>query len=267
MSEEGLQNETTETLKAQKFVNWMELNRLMEAQPGCQTRGNQEAEKRSKNAPQNGSLAGNPAPPFILPSANGKNVSLSDFVGRYIVLEWVNFSCPFVRKHYGSGHMQKLQNQIKKDGGIWLSICSSAVGKQGHYGTKDLPEILAKNNWSGSAYLYDTNGRVGKSYGAITTPTVYLISPEGAVIYSGALDNRASSTDPGTIEGAENFLLKALNDSKNQKKLKRLQPHNKGVPSNTSCNFNERSLPGSNGHYSAITRNLEANRLRSLRKS
>lgn len=152
------------------------------------------------------------APAFTLKDSNGKQHSLTDFKGKYVVLEWVNFGCPFVRKHYDSGNMQKLQKDYTAKGVIWLSICSSAPGKQGHFETEELKERLAKEKALPTAYLVDAEGEVGKKYQARTTPHMYVIDPKGILIYAGGIDNKAS-TDVDDIEGANNYVRTVLDEA------------------------------------------------------
>ena len=153
-----------------------------------------------------------PAPDFELIDSNGKTHSLSDFKGKYVVLEWVNFGCPFVRKHYDSGNMQKLQAEYTKKDVVWLSICSSAEGKQGYYEGADLTDQLQEEKIAGTAYLIDEDGKVGKMYQAKTTPHMYIINPEGILLYAGGIDDKAS-TDTDDIKGAKNYVAMALDQA------------------------------------------------------
>lgn len=146
-----------------------------------------------------------PAPDFTLTDTNGKTHSLSDFEGKYVVLEWINFGCPFVKKHYNSGNMQKLQKAYTGKDIVWLSICSSAEGKQGYMEADDINEELEDINAAMTAYLVDASGKVGKMYGARTTPHMYIINPEGVLVYVGGIDDIAS-TDTDDIEGAKNYV-------------------------------------------------------------
>jgi hypothetical protein len=114
-----------------------------------------------------------------------------------------------VKKHYGSGNMQKLQETYSKKGVVWLTICSSAPGKQGYYEPADLAKMTAGDKWKAAAYLRDSNGEVGRSYGARTTPHMYIIDPEGVLIYAGAIDDKPS-TKRSDIEGATNYVTAAL---------------------------------------------------------
>ena len=161
---------------------------------------------------------GKPAPNFSLKDLSGKEHELSDFKGKYVVLEWVNFGCPFVKKHYGSENMQKLQRQFADKGVVWLSICSSAPGKQGNESPSAAKEGLAKFGSHATAYLVDADGKVGKLYGAKTTPQMFVIDPEGVLIYSGAIDDKPTP-DPETVASAKNYVQTALNEATSGKTI------------------------------------------------
>ncbi len=152
---------------------------------------------------------GETAPDFQLPDSNGKQQSLKSFRGKYVVLEWFNEGCPYVKKHYESGSMQKLQKDFAAKGVDWLNIISSAPGKQGH-GTA--PEVNAKRQaWaiSSQATLLDPDGTVGRLYGAKTTPHLFIINPEGKIVYMGAIDDKPSS-DQADLATAKNYVSTAL---------------------------------------------------------
>lgn len=136
---------------------------------------------------------GTPAPPFTAVDSNGKKHSLSDFKGKFVVLEWVNFDCPFVVRHYKSGNMQALQRKYTAKGVVWLSINSSAPGKQGHFSPAEINAKIKERNAAPTAYLIDADGAIGKAYGAKTTPHMYVIDPQGNLIYQGAIDDSAST--------------------------------------------------------------------------
>jgi peroxiredoxin len=155
-------------------------------------------------------VVGQAAPDFTLTSADGKEVSLSDYKGKYVVLEWVNFDCPFVRKHYGSGNMQALQTKYTGNDAVWLSICSSAPGKQGNFSGEALTSRIASENSHATAYLIDETGKVGRMYEAKTTPHMFVISPEGTLIYAGAIDDKPS-TKQEDVAGATNYVDAAFN--------------------------------------------------------
>lgn len=150
-----------------------------------------------------------PAPAFTLASVDGKSHSLADFKGKTVVLEWVNYDCPFVKKFYGSNAMQKWQEAYAKKGVVWLSICSSAEGKEGHFASEVIKERMAASKALPTAYLVDANGAVGKMYGAKTTPHMFVINAEGVLVYAGAIDSKRS-TDPADIAGATNYVAAAL---------------------------------------------------------
>lgn len=150
------------------------------------------------------------APDFELQGADGKTYKLSDFKGKHVVLEWVNFGCPFVRKHYDSGNMQQLQQTYTDSGVVWLSIVSSAPGKQGFYEGEALQTQLKNEGVAHTAYLIDADGKVGKLYDARTTPHMYVISPEGKLVYAGGIDN-IRSADVADIPKAINYVAQALN--------------------------------------------------------
>lgn len=155
---------------------------------------------------------GDAAPDFTLTDSNGKTQTLSQSKGKYVVLEWFNEGCPYVQKHYKGGNMQGLQKQYAAKGVVWYSIISSASGKQGH-GTPAQVNARAKEwNAASSAFLLDTDGKVGKLYAAKTTPHMYVISPEGKVIYMGAIDDKATS-DPEDIKTSKNYVKEALDQA------------------------------------------------------
>ena len=162
-----------------------------------------------KEASMKMATVGETAPNFTLMDASGKQHSLADYKGKYVVLEWINFGCPFVKKHYGSGNMQSLQKKYEEKGVVWLSICSSAPGKQGHFEGKELTTEIKDNGCMANAYLVDADGAVGRMYNAKTTPNMYVIDPSGKLIYAGAIDDKPS-TDQADINGATNYVKAAL---------------------------------------------------------
>ena len=158
-------------------------------------------------------VVGKPAPNFKATDVNGKPVSLSQFKGKTVVLEWNNPECPFVKKHYGSGNMQKAQAAAARDGVVWLSINSGAPGKQGHMSAAEAKAFLAKAGARPTAYLLDPRGVVGKGYGAKTTPHMYVVNKAGILVYAGGIDDKPTP-DPADIKGARNHLLAALSEIK-----------------------------------------------------
>lgn len=155
---------------------------------------------------------GEPAPSFSLTDLKGKEHSLADFKGKYVVLEWNNHDCPFVKKHYDSGNMQKLQAEAQKKGAVWLSINSGAPGKQGVYPADKHQEILKEKKSDPTAYLLDGDGKVGKLYEAKTTPHMFVIDPKGTLVYAGAIDS-VRSPNPADIDKATNYVRVALEES------------------------------------------------------
>lgn len=161
---------------------------------------------------------GKPAPDFILPDKKGNNHSLEMYRGSYVVLEWTNPDCPFVKKHYLSKNMQKLQKKYTSKNVIWLSICSSAKGKQGYYSGNALVKRLKKYAPDHTAYLVDADGTVGKLYSAKTTPHLFIIDTAGVLLYAGAIDDRPS-TKQEDIEGATNYVEATLDAALAGKKV------------------------------------------------
>jgi peroxiredoxin len=167
---------------------------------------------------ENKAKIGENAPNFTLTDSYGKTHKLSDFAGKYVVLEWINFDCPFVVKHYKSENMQKLQKEFTDKGVIWLAICSSAEGKQGHFDNKEINKRINDYKAKMTAYLIDKDGTVGKLYDAKVTPHMYIINPEGKLIYQGAIDD-IKSTDTEDIKKAKNYVRIALESAMNGKPI------------------------------------------------
>lgn len=155
---------------------------------------------------------GQPAPAFSATDSNGKTHSLADYKGKFVVMEWTNNDCPFVKKHYSSNNMQTLQKTYGEKGVVWLSVISSAPGKQGHVDGKGANELTQSRGASPAAVLLDSDGSVGKAFGARTTPHMFIINPEGALIYAGAIDSN-DSADPADISSAQNYVVAALGDA------------------------------------------------------
>ena len=161
---------------------------------------------------------GDAAPTFTLKDSEGNEHSLSDFKGKYVVLEWINYECPFVKKHYDSGNMQMLQKKYTDKDVVWLAICSSAEGKQGNYSMDEIKTRSEAHKANFTAYLVDAGGEVGKAYGAKTTPHMYVINPEGVLEYAGGIDDIASA-DKEDIAKATNYVSKALDELMNGKEV------------------------------------------------
>lgn len=152
---------------------------------------------------------GEPAPLFSLTDTNGQNRSLNDFRGKLVVLEWLNHDCPFVKKHYDSGNMQKLQEQYQEKGIAWLSVNSSAPGKQGHFPPDQANQLTTEKGAKPTAVLLDPEGQVGRLYGARTTPHLFIIDQNGTLVYQGAIDS-ISSTKKEDVASATNYVAVAL---------------------------------------------------------
>lgn len=164
-------------------------------------------------------LIGKEGPAFELKSSNGESIKLSDFKGKIVVLEWYNPGCPFVKKHYKNGDMQKLQAAHLKDGVVWLLINSSAPGKEGYLEGSELkeqPKKIALTESPNLKLLVDPTGSVGKTYGALTTPHFFILNKKGILAYKGAVDS-IKSTDSSDIAKATNYVSQALGELKADK--------------------------------------------------
>ena len=153
---------------------------------------------------------GSPAPDFTLTDTNGNSVTLSDYSGKYVILEWINYDCPFVAKHYNSKNMQSLQDKYREAGVVWLGVNSSAEGKQGQFSIEEIHSRLKNHGSTLDAYLLDGSGDVGRMYGATHTPHMYIINPEGTLIYMGAIDS-IRSANVADIPKADNYVIMAMN--------------------------------------------------------
>ncbi len=156
------------------------------------------------------------APQFTLTDTNGQKHSLTDYKGKFVVLEWFNPDCPFVKKHYNSGNIPQLQKQYTAKGVVWLSIDSSAAGKEGYYPPQGLNKFMADKGGVPTAVFADTDGRLGHLYGAQTTPHLFVIDPKGTLIYQGAIDD-TPSTDMTDLKAAQNYVSAALDAAMNGK--------------------------------------------------
>ena len=154
---------------------------------------------------------GKPAPEFTLTDSDGKTHNLADFKGKIVVLEWLNHGCPFVKKHYDSGNMQKLQKEYTGKDVVWLSIVSSAPGKQGHMSADETNKTKAEKGSAATAVLIDEDGKVGRLYDAKRTPEMFIVGKDGTLVYAGAIDDKPSP-DPADVEGAKNYIAQALDE-------------------------------------------------------
>jgi peroxiredoxin len=155
---------------------------------------------------------GNAAPDFSVSDSKGKTQSVSQYKGKYVVLEWFNPDCPFVKKHYGSGNMQKLQEEFTGKGVVWLSVDSSASGKEGNLTAEQAEKKMAELKMHSSALLLDQDGKAGQAYGAKNTPHMFVINPDGKLIYAGAIDSKATP-NPADIPTSTNYVKAALDES------------------------------------------------------
>jgi len=165
---------------------------------------------------------GSAAPEFSAPDANGKTQSLSEYKGKYVVLEWFNPECPFVKKHYGGGNMQKLQGDYTSKGVVWLTIDSNAPGTEGNITAEQAKKIMDSWKTKQTALLLDPESKVAKLYGAKNTPNMVVISPEGKIVYEGAIDSKASP-NPADIPSSTNYVKNALDESLSGKPVSNAQ--------------------------------------------
>jgi peroxiredoxin len=156
---------------------------------------------------------GQPAPAFTGTDMNGKKVGLADLKGKYVVLEWHNQGCPYVVKHYDTGNMQKLQKELTGQGAAWITVISSAPGKQGHVTAAEEQAYLNAQNASPTNVIFDEDGKIGQAYGAKTTPHMFVIDDKGTLVYAGAIDDK-SSTDKADVAGATNYVQAAYQEAK-----------------------------------------------------
>jgi peroxiredoxin len=157
-----------------------------------------------------GVKTGEMAPNFTGMNDMGESVSLADLKGKYVVLEWLNHGCPFVKKHYKSGNMQAIQQDLTGEGVVWISVISSAKGKQGHASAEKSQKDRKKHGSNATHVLLDDGGAIGKMFGAKTTPHMFMIDPEGVVVYQGAIDS-ISSASAKDVAKAENYVMAAFN--------------------------------------------------------
>lgn len=154
-------------------------------------------------------VIGEPAPLFEAKSISGETIDLEAYRGKSVVLEWSNHQCPYVIKHYDTGNMQELQKQARANEVVWLTIVSSAKGKQGHTPPEKAKEIVQETGSHATARIMDESGDIGRIYGAKTTPHMFVINPEGTLVYEGAIDSN-SSPRHSAVEGATNYVSAAL---------------------------------------------------------
>src|SRR6184192_878878 len=155
---------------------------------------------------------GSTAPDISATDSKGKTQTLSQYKGKYVVLEWFNPECPFVKKHYGSGNMQKLQEQYTSKGVVWLTIDSNAPGSEGNLSADAASKVMTGWKTRQTALLLDPEGKAGRAYGAKNTPNMVVINPEGKIVYEGAIDSKATP-NPADIPNSTNYVKVALDES------------------------------------------------------
>jgi peroxiredoxin len=155
---------------------------------------------------------GEAAPDFVATDSNGQTHHLAEYRGKYVVLEWHNNGCPYTQKHYLSGNMENLQREWTARGVIWFTVISSAPGAQGYVTGAQENAYMLQMHAAPTAALLDPEGQLGHLYEAKTTPHMFVIDPQGVLIYDGAIDDRATP-DPSDIAGATNYVSQALNEA------------------------------------------------------
>jgi len=155
---------------------------------------------------------GQPAPDFIARDTSGQSHKLSDFQGKYVVLEWTNPGCPFVRKHYGSGNMPATQQAAMAKGAVWLAIDSTERASSDYLNPTALESWMKEHHAAPSAVLMDEDGVIGRAYGARATPHLFIIDPKGMLVYAGGIDSIASS-HAEDIKTATNYVTQALGEA------------------------------------------------------
>jgi peroxiredoxin len=158
-------------------------------------------------------VLGEPAPAFQATDPDGHGRSLSDFAGKTVVLEWTSSDCPYSHKHYDSGNMQGLQKKAARDGVVWLTVSSSAPGREGYFTPEAARAWRAKVGSHATAILLDGDGKVGRAYNARVTPHMFIVDKAGRLAYMGGIDDRPYA-DPASLKGAKNYVALALADLK-----------------------------------------------------
>ncbi|MDZ4699046.1 MAG: redoxin family protein [Rhodothermales bacterium] len=166
----------------------------------------------SAQAPAFDLRAGEPAPEFSVYDSQGERQTLQQYRGSYVVLEWTNLACPQVDIRYDTGYLPKLQQAYTTRGVVWLSVISSATGRQGSAPRDRMNALLAKRGAAQTAVLLDADGAVGHAYGARVTPQAVVVNPDGLIVYSGALDDQPKATEE-SLSQAVNYVAQALEDA------------------------------------------------------
>ncbi len=170
------------------------------------------------------------APSFKGTNLKSEEVSLESLKGKVVVLEWVNFGCPFVKKHYSSGNMQKLQKDAAGKDVVWITVNSSAEGKQGYMAPEKMAKKAEEESSAATHFVMDTNGAIGKAYDAKVTPHMIIIGKDGKVAYNGAIDDKPS-TNADDIASSEPLFKNALDAVISGKEVKNAKnkPYGCGV--------------------------------------
>lgn len=162
---------------------------------------------------QSAPAIGAPAPLFKAVDVDGRERALAEYAGKTVILEWTNHDCPYVRKHYGSGTMQTLQRDMASQGIVWLTLVSSPPGEQGHVDGVEAKALTVSRNAAPATVLLDPKGTVGRSYGAQTTPHMYIVDPKGILVYRGAIDDKPSAS-ASSLQGAKSYIRQAVAELK-----------------------------------------------------
>ena len=152
---------------------------------------------------------GEAAPTFTAITSTGPSVSLGDYRGKIVILEWTNHDCPYVRKHYETSNMQTLQKETIGQGVVWLTVISSAPGTQGYVSPSEANELTSTRQAAPTAVVLDPKGTVGRMYGATNTPHMYIVDKNGVLVYAGAIDDKPT-TRRSDVQGAQNYVRAAL---------------------------------------------------------
>lgn len=173
---------------------------------------------------------GEQAPSFEVMGADGEMHSLSDYEGKYVILEWLNYGCPYIQKHYNGDNMQQLQEKYTNQGVVWLSVISSAPGTQGYMKAEEAQQSIDEYGSSPTEILLDPEGKMGKAYGARVTPHMFIIDPQGVVRYNGAIDDKPTPA-ASSLETAHNYIDAAMNSLMNgeEVEVKSNTPYGCGV--------------------------------------
>lgn len=164
-------------------------------------------------------VVGEPAPGFEVVDAHGNMHSLSDYEGKYVILEWLNHGCPYIRKHYDGNNMQRLQKKYTDQGVVWLSVISSAPGEQGYMEPEEARRSIEEYGASPTAILLDPEGEMGRAYGARVTPHMFIIDPDGILRYNGAIDDKPTPR-ASSLENAHNYIEAAMTSLMNGEEVK-----------------------------------------------